>query len=353
MSDPVSTPSGPPGLAPNGTPVRFDGAAERLQRHRFEPTESFRPARYLESPHAQTLFAALLRSVKAPWLLRERWDTPDGDFVDIDFLPARPEAPHLLILHGLEGSAKASYVAELLRGAQHRGWGAAALNFRCCSGEQNRLARFYHSGETDDPLFVASRLRSRISGPLFGVGFSLGGNVLLALLARTGQGAPLDAAAAISVPYDLAACARALDSGTGLYRLYRRWFLRSLRRKALLKLRKHPGIFDARRVGAARSIEAFDGVVTAPLHGFRDAADYYAQSSSGPLLGQIRRPTLLINAKDDPLAVSPLPDGVADNPSLAAIQPDHGGHVAFVAGSILRPRYWAERTALEFFATLR
>ncbi len=333
MSDPVST--------------------HRVQRRRFEPSESFRPAAYLNSPHAQTLFAALRRPVKGPALLRERWDTPDSDFVDIDFLPAPAQAPHLLILHGLEGSAKAAYVSELLRGAQQRGWGAAALNFRGCSGEQNRLARFYHSGDTGDALFVASRLRSRISGPLFGVGFSLGGNVLLVSLARSGQDAPLDAAVAISVPYDLAACARALDSGTGLYRLYRLWFLRSLRRKALRKLREHPGIFDGRRVGATRGIEAFDAAVTAPLHGFRDAADYYAQSSSGPLLGQIRRPTLLISAKDDPLAGSPVPDGAVDNPSLTTVQPDHGGHVGFVAGSILHPRYWAERIALEFLSTFR
>jgi len=351
MSDPVSTPSGPPGLVPNGTPVHLERAAQPIEPRSFQPSESFRPAAFLESPHAQTVYAALLRPVRTPALFRERWDTPDGDFVDVDFLPAPPQAPHLLILHGLEGSAKASYVGELLRGAQRRGWGAAALNFRGCSGEQNRLARFYHSGDTADAHFVANRLRSRIRGPLFGVGFSLGGNVLLALLARTGEDAPLDAAAAVSVPYDLAACARALDSGAGLYRLYRLWFLRSLRRKALRKLRKHPGIFDGRTVSAARGIEAFDAAVTAPLHGFRDAADYYAQSSSGPLLGQIRRPTLLINAKDDPLAVSPLPEVAISNSLLAAVQPDHGGHVGFVAGSILRPRYWAERTALEFLGT--
>src|SRR5262249_40364441 len=156
-----------------------------------------------------------------------------------------------------------------------------ALNFRSCSGEQNRLPRFYHSGEIGDALFVASRLRSRISGRLFGVGFSLGGNVLLVLLARAGEGAPLDAAVAISVPYDLQSCARLLDSGDGVYRLYRWWFLRSLRRKALRKLRSHPGIFDPKLVRAAGGIQAFDDAVTAPLHGFCDAADYYAQSSSG------------------------------------------------------------------------
>src|SRR5262249_58164659 len=128
------------------------------------------------------LLAAVGRALRAPPLVRERWNTPDGDFVDVDFLPASPAALHLLVLHGLEGSAKSSYVAELLRGAHRRGWGAAALNFRSCSGEQNRLARFYHSGDTADALFVASRLRARITGPLFGVGFSLGAHVLPFLL---------------------------------------------------------------------------------------------------------------------------------------------------------------------------
>jgi len=342
-----SSASGDPGAVTNGAPGTLVAAASE-QRLCFQPDEPFRPAAHLESPHAQTLFAALVRPVRAPPLVRERWNMPDGDFVDVDFLPAPPAAPHLLVLHGLEGSTKSSYVAELLRGAHRRGWGAAALNFRSCSGEQNRLARFYHSGDTADALFVASRLRARITGPLFGVGFSLGGNVLLVLLARAGREAPFEAAAAISVPYDLHACARVLDRGAGIYRLYRWWFLRSLRRKALEKLKSHPGSFDSKPVRRARGIEAFDDVVTAPLHGFRDAADYYAQSSSGPLLVQIRRPTLLISAKDDPLAPAPLPEPALENNSLAALVTERGGHVGFVAGSMRKPKYWAEQQALDF-----
>lgn len=325
-------------------------APSARERQPFEPTEPFRPAAGLASAHAQTIFAALSRRGKAPPLIRERWDTPDGDFVDVDLLAAPSRAPHLLVLHGLEGSARASYVSELLRGARRRAWGAAALNFRCCSGEQNRLARFYHSGEIDDVLFVAERVRQRVAGPLYGVGFSLGANVLLVLLASRGVSAPFDAAAAISTPYDLSACARVLDRGGGIYRLYRWWFLRTLRRKALLKLKSHPGMVDAHRVRAARGIEAFDDAVTAPLHGFCDAADYYRQCSSGPLLGQIRRPTLLISAKDDPLAASPLPESARKNPFLTALETKHGGHVGFVAGSVWRPRFWAERQALEFFS---
>ena len=322
------------------------------QGRAFRPSQPFRPAPGITSGDAQTVFAALIRSGKAPALVRERWDTPDGDFLDVDFLPAPSAAPHLLVLHGLEGSARASYVTEVIRGAQRRGWGAAALNFRCCSGEENRLPRFYHSGEIGDVLFVAERVRQRISGPLFAIGFSLGGNALLVLLARSGSSAPFDGAAAISVPYDLSACARRLDGGKGVYRLYRWWFLRTLRRKALRKLRSHPGIFDAKRVRAASGIEAFDDAVTAPLHGFRDAADYYRQCSSGPLLSRVCCPTLLISAKDDPLAGAPIPAEALSNPSLVALETEHGGHVGFVGGSIHRPRFWAERQALDFFAWL-
>jgi predicted alpha/beta-fold hydrolase len=315
----------------------------------FVPTVPFRPARGLESPHLQTAFAALMRSVRAPRLVRQRWDTPDGDFVDIDFLPARAESPHVFILHGLEGSARASYVAELLRGVSRLGWGAAALNFRSCSGEPNRLPRFYHSGDIDDALFVANRLRERLRGPLFAVGFSLGANVLLVLLARTGTEAPFRAAVAISTPYDLHGCARRLDSGNGAYSLYRWWFLRPLRRKALAMLRRYPNLYSARLVRTARGIEAFDDAVTAPLHGFSSAAEYYRRCSSGPMLAEVRRPTLLISSKDDPLAGALLPDAALENPMLTPIFTEQGGHLGFVAGSTRRPEFWAEKQALEFF----
>jgi predicted alpha/beta-fold hydrolase len=222
------------------------------------------------------------------------------------------------------------------------------LNFRSCSGELNRLPRFYHSGETEDVLFAIERVRQKFSGPLFAIGFSLGGNVLLVLLARLGDQTPLDAAVAISVPYDLQACARGLDSGQGIYAVYRIWFLRSLRRKTLAKLPVHPGMADGARIRRARGIEQFDDAVTAPLHGFADAAEYYAQCSSGPLLGRIRRPTLLISALDDPLARAAVPECALTNPALTVLTTEKGGHVGFVAGSPWNPRYWAEQQALQF-----
>jgi len=269
--------------------------------------------------------------------------------VDIDVLAGSAASPRVLVLHGLEGSSEAGYIAEVFRQAKHRDWGAIGLNFRSCSGELNRLAPSYHSGSTADVLFVARKLRQR-PGPLVAIGFSLGGNVLLRLLGETGGMAPFDAAAAISAPYDLQACARALDGGGGWPWIYRRRFLRSLRKKALDKARRFPELLDCNRLPTLSRIEAFDDAVTAPLHGFASAADYYARCSSGPILGRILRPTLLINAMDDPLSPAPVPPDAFANPNLSILLTEKGGHVGFVGGSLLRPKYWAEQQAMEFLS---
>ena len=312
--------------------------------------DGFRPAAGLSSPHAQTIFASYLRPRHTPPLVRQRLETPDGDFVDADRLLADPRAPHLLILHGLEGSSKSGYVRAMLRGAAARGWGAVALNFRSCSGELNRRPRFYHSGETGDARFVQERLREEVQGPWAGVGFSLGGNVLLRLLEEEGERAPFVAAPAVSVPFDLLACARALDARRGGWMaIYRGVFLRSLKAKAIAKAQRHPGILDVERVRAAPGIEAYDDAVTAPLHGWATAADYYRACSSGAALDRIRIPTLLLTSDDDPIAPpSTLPPDVASNPALTLVRTARGGHVGFVAGSILRPRFWAEERVLDF-----
>ncbi len=313
----------------------------------FEPTERFRPAPGLRSPHAQTIFASFFRSDRSPALRRERWELEDGDFLDVDLLDAPADAPHVLVLHGLEGSSRAGYVAAILRGAHARGWGAAALNFRSCSGEPNRLPRFYHSGEIGDAALALLRLRERCSGPLFGVGFSLGGNVLLRLLEEQGDASPLAAAGVVSVPFDLAGCADAMDRGRGLVAVYRRVFLRSLRGKALHKARCFPGLLAEDDIRGADGIEAFDDAVTAPLHGFADARSYYRAASSGSKLETIRRPTLCISAADDPLSPAVfLPREVASPVQLLVT--DHGGHVGFVGGTLLRPRFWAEEQLLRF-----
>ncbi len=320
---------------------------------RFQPTRPFAPAPGLANEHAQTIYASLARPTHAPTVRRERRELPDGDFVDLDTFDGPRGAPHVVALHGLEGSSQAGYVTAILRGAAERGWGATALNFRSCSGEPNRLARSYHSGDIHDALLVLEEVRARVTGPLFAVGFSLGANVLCRLLEEQGEKAPVDAAASVSAPYDLDACCRKLDGPGPFHLLYRERFLRSLKQKARAKLKRFPGAFDGKAMEAARTIRAFDDSVTAVLHGFRDAAHYYAEASSGPRLGAIRKPTLLLSAADDPMLEAPvIPPGATDNALLSVVLTERGGHVGFVGGRVHRPDFWAEAQVLEFFASV-
>ncbi len=314
--------------------------------------EPFEPAPGLGNPQAQTLLAYALRRPRALPLRRERLVTPDGDFLDVDWLEAPPERPHLLVLHGLEGSSASGYVGQTLHEAKALGWGAVAMNFRSCSGEPNRKLRSYCSGETADPLQVANHLRARTGGPLLAVGFSLGGNALLKLLAETQDAAPFVAAVAVSTPFDLLACARALDRPWGGCAVYRRHFLKTLKRKALAKLASHPGHgLDTERIRRAQKLEDFDDAFTGPSNGYAGALDYYRRCSSGPRLAEVRRPTLLLNAEDDPMipaASLPAPDGASGG--LTVVRTPRGGHVGFLSGQLWAPRFWAERQALRFLA---
>jgi uncharacterized protein len=288
-------------------------------------------------------------------LRRERVTLADGDFVDLDWLaaPAAADAPLLLVLHGLEGSARSHYARGLVREAAARGWRAVVLNFRSCSGELNRLPKFYHSGDTDDLDAIVRRLEAGAHGaPLGVVGVSLGGNVLLKWLGEQGDStAAVAAAVAISVPFDLAACARILDRGVERA-IYTRNFLRTMRRKVRGKAKVHPAFVDVAAAWRARTFSEYDNAVTAPLNGFVDALDYWTRASSGPYLGRVRCPTLLINARDDPFVpAAALPDP-ATLPAWVEVDfPARGGHVGFIDGRWpWRVGSWAERRAIAFLA---
>ena len=315
--------------------------------------EAFRPAWGTSGPQRQTVLAFLLRRPASPPLRRERLTTPDEDFLDLDWLEARAERPHVLILHGLEGSAGAGYVRATLREVAARGWGAVAMSWRSCSGEPNRALRSYSSGETGDPRFVLRHLRAAgVRGPLLAIGFSLGANALLKMLAEDGERTLLDAGVAVSAPFDLDACANALDTPFGPAAIYRRHFLHTLKWKALAKLRAHPSSgLDAQAVRAARRLRAFDDAFTAPSNEYRDAEDYYARAASGPVLGAIRRPVLCISAEDDPMIPAATLPPPVPGPYLRWLRTARGGHVGFLAGSLLRPRWWAEAQAVAFLAT--
>jgi uncharacterized protein len=311
----------------------------------------FAPARWLRGRHAQTVFGTLLRPGPRLPLRRERWELSDGDFLDVDRLEGPPAAPLLLVLHGLEGNSSSHYVRGLLAQARARGWRGMALNFRSCSGEPNRLLRSYHSGETGDLGEAVRRARAEpTSAPLLLAGCSLGGNVLVKWLGEQGAAAPVRAAVALSVPFDLKACARALDAPGAMSFVYRTRFLHALKRKALAKARRFPGIDEA-RVRSARTLFEFDEALTGPVHGFKGAEDYWAQSSSGQYVPRVRVPLLLLSAQDDPfIPAACLPrEAAASNPCVTLEAPSRGGHLGFVAGPFL-PWFWAERRAGEFLA---
>jgi len=287
--------------------------------------------------------------------VRQRLETPDGDFVDVDQLPGAPDSPLLLVLHGLEGTDRSHYVAGLFALARARGWRAAVLWFRSCSGELNRLPRFYHSGDTEDLDWVVRVLTEREPQLRIGaVGISIGGNVLLKWLGEQGDAAPkaLVAAVAISVPFDLVTCARAMDQGFQKA-VYTASFMRSFRVKTRAKARAYPGFVDVAAALRARTFAEYDRAVTAPLHGFADEVDYWRRASSGPYLGRVRRPTLLINAIDDPFVPgASLPDPATLPECVQAEFVGHGGHVGFVEGPPWRASSWAERRAVDFLASV-
>ncbi len=271
--------------------------------------------------------------------------------MDLDWLDGPAAGPLVLVLHGLEGSTRSHYVTGLLRHVRAQRWRGVVLNFRSCSGDLNRLPRFYHSGDTGDLATVVSLLVERRPEARLGVvGVSIGGNVLLKWLGECGADAPsqVAAAVAISVPFDLTLCAEALDRGFRRV-VYTENFMRSLRRKVRDKARQFPGFVDLDAVRRARTFRAYDRAVTAPLHGFADERDYWRRASSGPYLGKIRRPTLLINALDDPFVPEvSLPDPRALPSDVVAEFVPHGGHVGFVEGPPWRSDSWAERRAVDF-----
>ena len=278
-----------------------------------------------------------------PVFRRERWTTPDADFIDVDFLAGgedRPPAAHsaeipmLVVFHGLEGSSRSHYCQAFAEVAQERGWACALPHFRGCSGELNHAPRAYHSGDYEEIAWILAQLRARHPGPVIAAGVSLGGNALLRWAAEAGSDASshVNAVAAICSPLDLAAGGHAIGRGFNR-QIYTRMFLRTMVPKALRKWEQHPGLFDRDALLAARDLYAFDNVFTAPVHGFRNTEDYWHRASSKPLLSHIRVPALVVNALNDPFVpASSLPRAGEVGPCVTLWQPRHGGHVGFAQG---------------------
>src|SRR5512139_39398 len=316
---------------------------------------AYRAPFWLPGGHLQTLYASLFIRVPPVAYRRERLELADGDFLDFDWVDGRTSAPVVVLFHGLEGSADSHYARGLMAQVRARGWHGVVAHFRGCSGEDNRLPRAYFAGDSADIERMLRHVRTRHpDAPVHAVGVSLGGNALLKWLGEQGDaaGALVDRAAGVSAPLDLAAAGHALDRGFNR-RVYTARFLATLKRKALAKARRFPGLLDAKAIAAATTFREFDTLVTARLHGFRDADDYWLRVSSKPLLQFVAVPTLVINAKNDPvLPAWSLPTPAEVGSAVTLEQPETGGHVAFPSGPFPGNLDWLPQRLMQHFDAL-
>jgi hypothetical protein len=347
---------------------------------------------WLPDRHSQTIYGSRFARYNRIAFVRDRVDTPDGDFLDFDWtgpglfphkaadgspvsgqapvapgevaaarwitprdwssLPAAPGTPALILFHGLEGGSSSRYAQSIAYHFRARGWVVTVAHFRGCSGAPNRLARAYYSGDSAEVGFMLETARQRLPHARWhAVGVSLGGNALLKHLGEQGAAAGwLAAAAGVSVPLDLAAGGHALCQGFMARQVYTRYFLRSMRQKVLEKARQFPGAIDVVRIAHARDLRDFDDAYTAPMHGFRNALDYWTRASSKPWLAHIATPTLVLNARNDPfLPASALPGPADCSASVLLHQPEQGGHASFPTGMFPANLSWLPRRLGRFF----
>jgi uncharacterized protein len=311
---------------------------------------TYRAPRWLPGGHLQTIYPATCIAKPPVAYRRERWDAPDGDFVDIDFVDGKAGQPLIVLFHGLEGSSDSHYCRALMAQVSALGWSGVIPHFRGCSGELNNAPRFYHSGDAQEVDWILRRLTAyraqRQAGKFYVTGVSLGGNALLRWLGESQHQAEIvDAACAVSAPLDLAGGGAALSRGFNM--LYTRSFLRTLKPKCLKKLEQFPGLFDRDSMLQTRDLYEFDNVVTAPLHGYRNTEDYWDRASAKHVLTDITVPTLILNAQNDPfLPAHHLPHNAAACVTLE--YPEEGGHVGFAAGSLPGSLNWLPQRMLRF-----
>lgn len=305
---------------------------------------------WLPGGHLQTIYPSLFPPPGVP-LARERWVTPDGDFIDVDFAGPAGARPLVVLFHGLEGGSDSHYARALAAHAIATGYRLALPHWRGCSGEANRKPRAYHSGDSEEVDWILRRLRSESGRPLLAIGVSLGGNALLKWLGERGEEAKalVERAASVSAPIDLPAAGGALDAG--LNRLvYTRMFLSTLKPKSLAKLEAFPGLYEGERVRAALTFREFDDAFTAPVHGFRDVDHYWSSAASGPWLAHIRVPVLLLNARNDPfLPEHALLAAARDAATCVVLEfPRTGGHAGFLSGPFPGRHGWLPHRLLQF-----
>lgn len=312
--------------------------------------QAYRAPSWLPGGHAQTLWPLLIKP-RAIALRRERWATPDGDFIDVDHLDGPADGPLLVLFHGLEGSARSHYAISTARACRQAGWRLALPHFRGCSGELNQRPRAYHSGDSAEIDWILRRLHAENGQRrLHAAGVSLGGNALLKWAGERGPAAGelLTGVAAMCAPLDLAGCGHHL--ARGLNQLYTRHFLKTLKAVSAKRLQRFPGLFDGALMRRAGNLYQFDDAVTAPVHGFAGADDYWQRSSAKPWLRSIAIPALVVNSKNDPfLPAHFLPSQAEVAPNVQLEQPAQGGHVGFVSGPFPGNLDWLPQRLLHYF----
>ncbi len=319
------------------------------------PLTPYRPPFWLFNGHLQTLWPVwkTLRLPPIDWP-RERWDTPDADFIDVDCIsPGASGAPIVVLFHGLEGGSQSNYARTMARALQRISWAGYVPHFRGCSGELNWQPRAYHSGDSTEIDWILRRFRARYPDRLIcAAGVSLGGNALMKWLGEQGASASkvIDAAAAISPPMDVAACGAWLDQGAN-QKVYTQHFLRTMKLQGEARLERFPDLFDAPRMRAATTLREFDDTVTAPLHGFTGVDDYWRRASALPLLNDIALPTLLLMPRNDPFLADACYPNPATCPSAVTLEtPATGGHVGFSGGHGVHRDLWLPTRIIDFFA---
>jgi predicted alpha/beta-fold hydrolase len=310
---------------------------------------------WLPGGHFQTIVPALISKKPQVQYRRERWTTPDQDFIDVDFVDGEIGKPFVVMFHGLEGSSNSHYARAMMAYLKELGWSGAIPHFRACSGEINLAPRFYHSGDSAEIAWILKKLHLQYSvvnpnGKFYATGVSLGANALLRFLGEYQEESQfVDAACAVSTPLDLTLSNAALERGFNI--VYIKKFLNTLKPKCLEKLAQYPNLFSKEKLLAASNLYEFDNIVTAPLHGYKNANDYWQRASAGQILNDIRVPTYVLNAKNDPfLPAEALPKKISPN-YVRLDYPSDGGHVGFPTGWPFGRIDWLPKQLISFLQT--
>jgi len=322
--------------------------------------KKFKPAFGLKNRHLQTLYSSLFRKLPPLEIEIENFSLEDGDFLECHWYNrpvADSSAPIIVIFHGLAGSYESPYIQGLMREAAKNGFATVLMHFRGCSGKENLKPRSYHSGDSGDALAWLNMVKAKFhNSKIFGVGYSIGGNMLLKLLGELGEKSPLNAAVSVSAPMQLDICADAMNRGFSKF--YQHILLKSLNHSLEQKFEKHDmqkWIDIAKSdVSKIKTFWEFDGAYTAPIHGFASAQDYYTRCSSKQFLKNIETPTLIIHSSDDPFMTTEiLPTKKELSSKITFELSAHGGHVGFIGGSFLQPEYWLEKRVVHFLNTFK